>query len=166
MTSSKAPAPVQVFEIYIKATPKAIWEAITKPEWTARYGYRGPWEVEERVGGSYKARPSAEMSAMGLPDVIIDGEVLEINPPNKLVHSYRWLFTEESKAEGFTRVTWEIAETASGFTRLTVTHNVEHAPGMASMIGSQFNEHGSGGWNWILSDLKSLLETGKAMSDA
>jgi uncharacterized protein YndB with AHSA1/START domain len=91
--------------------------------------------------------------------------VIEAKPPRKLVHSWRFLFTSEQKAEGFTRVTWEIEPTTAGFCRLTVTHEVEGAPIMAANISTKFDGRGGGGWTWILSDLKSLLETGKTLSD-
>ena len=80
------------------------------------------------------------------------------------MQTYRFLFNEQSKAEGFTRVTWEIETTQSGFCRLTVTHELEGAPGMAAMVSNKFSEMGSGGWSWILSDMKSLLETGSALA--
>jgi hypothetical protein len=89
---------------------------------------------------------------------------VESDPPRKLVQTYRFLFNEATKSEGFTRLTWEIEPTQSGFSRLTVTHEVEGAPIMAAMLASRFSEEmGTGGWNWILSDLKTLLETGAAM---
>ena len=97
---------------------------------------------------------------MGLPDVVIDGTVIETDPPRKLVHTYRFLFSDAMKSEGFTRVTWEIEKAAAGFSRLTVTHELEGAPIMAGMVSSKFSELGTGGWSWILSDMKSLLETG------
>jgi uncharacterized protein YndB with AHSA1/START domain len=164
-TEAKTGLITQVFEVYIKASAERIWEAITSPEWTAKYGYRGPLHFELRPGGRFRAEATSEMRSMGLPEVIIDGEVVESVPHRKLVHTYRWLFNEEHKAEGFTRVTWEIEPNQSGFSRLTVIHELENAPMMAAAIISKFNEHGGGGWNWILSDLKSLLETGKTMSD-
>jgi len=164
MTDVAAAKTTQIYDIYIKAEPQKIWDAITTPEWTARYGYRGETHAELHAGGKFEIHANAGMRAMGLPEVIIDGEVVEADPPKKLVHTYRWLFSDDSKAEGFTRVTWEIAPTNSGFTRLTVTHELAGAPGMAAMTASQFDERGSGGWNWILSDLKSLLETGETMS--
>ena len=70
---------------------------------------------------------------------------------------------DEVREEGFSRVTWEIAATESGFSRLTVTHELEGKPIMAALVSSRFSESGSGGWSWILSDLKSVLETGRAM---
>jgi uncharacterized protein YndB with AHSA1/START domain len=162
---TQARVTTQVYEIYIKASPQRIWDAITSPEWTVKYGYRGALEVELRPGGVYHAHAPPEMRAMGLPDVVIDGQVVEADAPRKLVHTYRWLFSEANKAEGFTRVTWEIAPTQSGFARLTVTHELEGAPIMAEMVASPFSETGTGGWGWVLSDLKSLLETGSSLVD-
>jgi uncharacterized protein YndB with AHSA1/START domain len=103
------------------------------------------------------------MKAMGLPEVIVDGEVIEANPPYKLVQTYRFLFSEETKSEGFTRLTWEISDSGSGFSRLALTHELEGAPGMAAATASPFSTTGSGGWSWILSDLKTLLETGRTL---
>ncbi len=131
-TEPQASMNTQVFEIYIKASPQAIWEAITSPEWNAKYGYQGPMHFELRPGGKFQTRANADMQRMGLPEVIIDGEVLESVPPRRLVHTYRWLFTEESKREGFTKVTYEIEQTPAGFSRLTVIHDLEGAPTMAA----------------------------------
>ena len=103
------------------------------------------------------------MQSFGLPDVVVDGVVEEAYPPRKLVHTYRFLFSDATKAEGFTRVTWEIEKVAAGFSRLTVIHELKGAPIMAGMVASKFSEQGTGGWAWILSDMKSLLETGNSM---
>jgi uncharacterized protein YndB with AHSA1/START domain len=163
-TGSKAGLITRIHEIYIKAPPLQIWEAITNPEWTAKYGYGAAVEADLKPGGALRYQASPQMRAHGLPDTIIDGEVLEADPPRKLIHSYRWLFSDANRAEGFTRVTWEIEPTDAGFCRLTVTHEMENAPIMAAATVAKFNMRGGGGWNWILSDLKSLLETGKRMS--
>jgi uncharacterized protein YndB with AHSA1/START domain len=101
---------------------------------------------------------------MGLPEVIIDGEVVEVDPPPKLVHTLRFLFSEQNRAEGFTRITWEIEPTGAGFCSVTVTHELQGAPLMAAATASKFNGRGGGGWSWIISDLKSLLETGKPLA--
>jgi uncharacterized protein YndB with AHSA1/START domain len=161
-TDTKARVATQVYEIYIKATAQAIWDAITTPEWTVKYGYKGPAEYELRSGGAYRARSTPEMRSMGMPEVVVDGQVLEADPPRRLVQTYRFLFSDAMKAEGFTRVTWEI-EQSGRFSRLTVTHELENAPIMAGMVASKFSEQGAGGWNWILSDMKSLLETGATL---
>ena len=104
------------------------------------------------------------MKAVGMPDVVIDGEVIESSPPWRLVQTYRFLFDESMKAEGFTRITWEIEQAAAGFCRLTVTHELDNAPTMAKMVKGKFSEMGGGGWAWILSDLKTLIETGSQMN--
>jgi uncharacterized protein YndB with AHSA1/START domain len=163
---SKKDSVTHMHEIYIRASAQAIWDAITDPDWNGKYGYQAVSEYELRPGGKFRALANAEMKTYGLPEVMIDGEVIEVKPPLKLVQTYRWLFNAEHEKEGFTRIAFEIAPTNSGFCRLTVTHDVTGAPMMAAATVSKFNEQGSGGWNWILSDLKSLLETGKIMSAA
>jgi uncharacterized protein YndB with AHSA1/START domain len=160
---AKTRVTTQVHEIYIRASAQAIWDAITTPEWTTKYGYQGPVEYDLKTGGKFRAKATPPMVAMGLPEVVVDGEVIESDPPRKLVQTYRFLFNDDMKAEGFTRVTWEIETTQSGFSRLTVTHELEGAPIMAGMVASKFSEMGTGGWAWILSDMKSVLETGKPM---
>lgn len=160
---AKTGVTTQIHEIYIKAAPQAIWDAITTPEWTTKYGYGGIAEYDLRPGGTFRGKATPVMVSMGLPEVAIDGEVVESDPPRKLVQTYRFLFNDAMKAEGFTRLTWEIEPTQSGFTRLTVTHELEGAPMMANMVASRFSEMGTGGWAWILSDLKTLLETGARM---
>ena len=110
------------------------------------YGYQGAVEYELRPGGAYRAHSTSQMRTFGLPDVVVDGVVEEADPPRKLVHTYRFLFSDETKAEGFTRVTWEIERAAAGFSSLTVTHELEGAPIMAGMVASPFSEQGTGGW--------------------
>jgi uncharacterized protein YndB with AHSA1/START domain len=161
----------QVHRVYIRATPERIWQAITDPEWNQRYGYAAPGEFELRPGGAYRSTPSESMreaaAAMGwpMPDVIVDGEVLEVDAPRKLVQTWRMLMDPTAAAEGFSRLTYEIEGPGQdGVCRLTVTHELADMPAVASMTSGDnaFGEMGGGGWPWILSDLKSLLETGEA----
>ena len=161
-TASDTTVTTQVYRVYIKATPEAIWDAITKPEWNAKYGYPGTGEYDLRPGGAFRALASEEMRAHGAPEVAVDGEVIEADPPRKLVHTWRFLYSDEVKAEGPTRVTFEISEGEAGVCRLTVTHELENAPETAEMLaGTQ--EGAGGGWAFVLSDLKTLLETGEAL---
>ncbi|HUL85897.1 MAG TPA: SRPBCC family protein [Actinomycetota bacterium] len=160
----------QVYRVYIKATPQAIWDAITDPAWTEKYGYTNRADYELRPGGAYRSYPSEAMKrgadAMGftLPEVVVDGEVLESDPPHRLVQTWRMLMDPEAAEEGFTRLTYEIAETKGGVTKLTVTHELEGAPKLALVVAGRLEETGAGGgWAWVLSDLKSLLETGAPM---
>ena len=162
-TDSKASVTTQVYEVYIRATPQAIWDAITSPAWTVKYGYKSAIEYELRPGGAYRAHSTPDMLAMGMPDVVIDGVVEVANAPTRLVHTYRFLFNDDTKSEGFTRITWEIERMSPGFSRLTVSHELEGAPMMAGMVASKFSEMGGGGWAWILSDMKTMLETGSSM---
>jgi uncharacterized protein YndB with AHSA1/START domain len=154
----------QVYRVYINATAEAVWDAITKPEWTERYGYRGRLEMDLRPGGAIRGLTSAEMRAVGAPDVGVDGEVIEVDPPRKLVQTFRMVMDPETTAEGFSRVTYEIDTAPSGVTKLTVSHELEGKPKLALLMSGALEEMGAGGgWAWVLSDLKSLLETGKAL---
>jgi len=161
--SSEVNSTTHIHEIYIKSEPGAIWDALTKPEWTAQYGYRCASEYELKAGGKFRCKANEGMRAMGLPEVVVDGEVIEANPPYKLVQTFRFLFNDAHRAEGFSRLTWEIVPTGKGFCRVTVTHDTANAPMMTGATTSKFSEQGGGGWNWILSDLKSLLETSKPL---
>lgn len=164
MEPGKKNGMTHIHQIYIKASAQAIWDAITDPAWNGRYGYQAVGEYELKPGGKYRVKANAQMVTYGLPEVIIDGEVLEVKPPFKLVQTYRWLFNDQHRAEGFSRLTFEIAVMSAGFCLLTVTHDTTGAPMMSAATQSTFNEQGGGGWNWILSDIKSLLETGNIMS--
>ena len=162
MTTISKSEGTQVYQVSIKATPEAIWDAITKPEWNQKYGYHAPSEYDLRPGGSYRALASAEMKAYGGPDVVVDGEVIESDPPRKLVQTWRPLWDPEMVAEGFKRLTWEIKAGPGGMTTLTVTHELDGAPKTAAQVSGTIAEAG-GGWRFVLDDLKSLLETGKAI---
>ena len=157
---------VQVYQLFIRATPEAIWEAITQPEWSRRYGYGGDVDYDLRPGGAYRAYASPEMVAHGAPELAIDGEVVEADPPRRLVQTFRMLMDEGLAAEGFTRVTYEIDPSEGGVTRLTLTHDLEGAPRLAALLSGEYEDQGAGGgWAWVLSDLKTLLESGRRLAD-
>jgi uncharacterized protein YndB with AHSA1/START domain len=162
MTTMTETKTTQVYRVFIKASPDAIWEAITNPDWTVRYGYGGRSELDLRPGGAYRVGATEELQAMGMPAVVVDGEVIEADPPRKLVHTWRFLWSEEVAAEGPTRVTFDIDDAGNGVSSLTVTHELENAPQTAAQVGGQI-EGAGGGWAYVLSDLKSLLETGEAL---
>jgi uncharacterized protein YndB with AHSA1/START domain len=138
----------KVFEIYIKTTPERLWEAITDPEMRKKYsfglGVRSDWTAGSRYEGF--GAPSAPP--------IVEGENLEVDPPRRLVQSFNALWSDDVKAEGTSRVTWEI-EQVEDSCRLLVVHD-------------QLREgaHGEiyGGWPMILSGLKTLLETGEPLT--
>jgi len=153
---------VQVYRVYIKATPEAIWDAITKPEWTHKYGYGVYSDFDLRPGGAYRGIANEEMKAQGAPEVAVDGEVIEADPPRRLVQTWRLLMDPTLAAEGFTRLTYDIEAREGGVSVLTVTHDLTNAPSTAALTAGQMESQGAGGgWSWVLSELKTLLETGK-----
>jgi uncharacterized protein YndB with AHSA1/START domain len=167
MTSAAPTATTtQVYRVWIKATPEAIWDAITKTEWTARYGYGGTADYDLHPGRPFVIHPTEPMASMeGVPEDIIDGEVVEADPPRRLALTWRMLMDPGMQAEGFTKLTYEIDPVDGGATRLTVIHELEGAPALAAMVGGQHEAEGAGGgWAWVLSDLKSLLETGAPLA--
>jgi uncharacterized protein YndB with AHSA1/START domain len=161
-TTTERMVTTQVHRVFINATPEAIWKAITTPEWAERYGYRGRTEYDLRPGGRYRAFATEGMTAMGAPEVIVEGEVIEADPPRKLVQTWRMLFDPAMVSEPLTRLTWEIEE-EMGVSRLTVTHELEGAPTHAALVAGDVPNAG-GGWPFVLSDLKTLLETGKPLA--
>lgn len=155
----------QVYRVFIKATPQKIWDAITKPEWTQKFGYGLRDEYELRLGGKYRGYANEGMKAMGMDGVIVDGEVIEADPPRKLVMTWRMAIDPAMAAEGFTRLTYEIEEGRGGVSRLSVIHDLAGRPGHAAMVAGDKQGPGTGGgWIWILDDLKSLLETGSSLA--
>lgn len=139
----------KVFEIYIQTTPERLWEAITNPEIRAKYNF-GAGVVTDWQPGS-----PIQMGSAHSRDLLLgDGEVLEAEPPLRLVHTLRALWGDDVKAEGFTRVTWEVQQVEDSC-RLTVTHD---------QMRDGANEQLYGGWPMILSGLKTWLETGKLLT--
>jgi uncharacterized protein YndB with AHSA1/START domain len=158
----------QVYRIYIKASADAIWQAITDPEWTNRYGYTGYVHYDLRPGGALKVVPNDEFRAQAeayggtLPEVIIDGEVLEADPPKKLVTTWRMLMDPAMAAEPPSTITYEIKQ-LDGCCSLTLVHAFAGSPITAALVnGSQEDLGAGGGHAWVLSDLKTLLETGRS----
>lgn len=160
----------QIYRVYIKASPQAVWDAITKPEWTERFGYGGKVEYDLRPGGIYRAMSTQEMRQAGadmgfsVPDVMVDGEVIEADPPKRLVQTWRMCMDPQILEEGFTRLTHEISEVQPGVSKLTLMHELDGTPMLAALVaGHRESEGAGGGWNWVLSGLKTLLETGEPM---
>ncbi|HEX4303887.1 MAG TPA: SRPBCC family protein [Rhizomicrobium sp.] len=134
-----------VYVTYIRTTPQKLWDALTTPEFQKQYWFNMPQESEWKVGASWK---------MLFEDgrVADAGEVLEIDPPRRLVLKWRNEFRPELKAEGYSRCVYDL-EQDGDIMRLTVTHSIDKD-------GAKFIEAVSGGWPRILSSLKTLLEGG------
>jgi uncharacterized protein YndB with AHSA1/START domain/DNA-binding transcriptional ArsR family regulator len=136
-----------VFEIYIKTTPERLWEAITDPKLRAKYSFGVETHSDWSAGSDYTA---------GVPGVvdIAAGENLEVDPPRRLVQSFNALWSDDVKAAGTSRVTWEIIPVGDSC-RLTVVHD---------QLPEGANPELYGGWPMILSGLKTLLETGESLT--
>ncbi|MBG0567747.1 SRPBCC domain-containing protein [Actinoplanes aureus] len=164
----------QVYRIWIKSTPEKIWTAITDPEWNARYGYAAPQFYELKKGGRYYSTATQEMkdfaaaNGFEIPETIVEGEILEVEQPRRLVQTWRMLMDPSTAGEPFTTLTYDIEDSGPGVCRLTITHELTGAPAHAAMTAGspEAGAEGGGGWAWVLSDLKSLLETGKVLTDA
>jgi uncharacterized protein YndB with AHSA1/START domain len=165
MSTTDTAVTTQMYRVYIAASPEKIWEAITSPEWNGRYGYHMAAEYDLQPGGRYTVAAAPEMQEMGMPEIVLEGEVVECDPPHRLVQTWHPHFTPEQTAEPATTLTYEIHPESDKMTRLTIIHDTAGAPEVFAMItgaGGPLAE-GGGGWSWVLSDLKTLLESGSAM---
>ena len=138
----------KVFEIYIRTTPERLWEAITDSEIRSKYNFGAGVTSDWAVGSRLEMRSEKADLDLG------EGEVLEIDPPRRLVHSMVALWGDDVKSEGASRVTWEIEPVADSC-RLTVTHD---------QLREGANDQLYGGWPMILSGLKTWLETGQLLT--
>jgi uncharacterized protein YndB with AHSA1/START domain len=136
-----------VFEIFIKTTPERLWEAITDPDLRARYSFGVRVDSDWSEGSTYTS------SVPGVVE-IATGENLEVDPPRRLVQSFNALWSDDVKAQGTSRVTWEIEQVADSC-RLTVIHDQLRPDAHGELYG---------GWPMILSGLKTLLETGEDLT--
>ncbi len=142
-------APMEkVFEIYIRTTPERLWEAITDGEIRSKYHFG------VRVDSDFTPGSRFAMTHAGAPGPLGEGENLVVDPPRKLVQSMVALWSDDAKAEGTSRVTWEI-EPVGDSCRLTVTHDQLREGANAELYG---------GWPMILSGLKTWLETGELLT--
>lgn len=137
-----------VYVTYIRTTPEKLWEALIKPEFTRQFWCETVQECDWEQGSKWRIM---------IPDgrVADAGEVLEIDPPRKLVLSWQNEFMPELKAEGYSRLTY-LLEPLEASVKLTVTHEMNKPE--SKLIGAV-----SGGWPHLLASLKSLLETGESL---
>jgi uncharacterized protein YndB with AHSA1/START domain len=162
MTTTTDLTTVRVYRVFVNAPIQKVWDAIVDPEWNQRYGYKCRADYELSAGGAYRCYPNEEMASFGAPDIIIDGEIIEIDPPRRLVQTWRADWEPDLVAEGYSRVTFELSDGFGESTRLTVTHELTDAPVTLLQVDGD-NPNAGGGWPFILSDLKTLLETGTAI---
>jgi uncharacterized protein YndB with AHSA1/START domain len=137
----------QVYQLFIKASPEAIWDAITKPEFTSKYFH----------GVTIETTP-VERRSFHDSELKNVAEVFEHDPPRRLVHSWISYYDPELAAEDPSRVTWEIEQQDDGTSLVTLIHDrLEGAPKTAQNVSGT-------GWMMVLSGLKTLLETGEPLT--
>jgi uncharacterized protein YndB with AHSA1/START domain len=139
-----------VYVTYIRTTPERLWQALLEPEFTRQYWAETWQECEWKTGASWKIM---------IPDGRVgdSGEVLEIDPPRRLVLSWRNEFMPELKEEGHSKLTYEL-EPMGASVKLTVIHEMDRPD-------SKLIDAVSSGWPHILASLKSLLETGESLEE-
>ncbi|HEX4573732.1 MAG TPA: metalloregulator ArsR/SmtB family transcription factor [Gemmatimonadales bacterium] len=142
----------KVFEIYIKTTPERLWQAITDSAMRAKYSFGIGVKSTWKRGSPYQGVATA--GTIGPSATICEGENLEVDPPRRLVQSFRALWSDDVKREGTSRVTWQI-EPVGDSCRLTVIHD---------QLRDGAHDEVYGGWPMILSGLKTLLETGELLT--
>ncbi|HVY85619.1 MAG TPA: SRPBCC family protein [Caulobacterales bacterium] len=139
-------ASTYVYVSYIRTTPEKLWAMLTTPDFIKEYWFGMNAESDFRKGSSWTLKHADGR-------VFDSGEVLEADPPRRLVLKWRHELTPELKAEGYSRCSFEL-ESADGAVKLTITHAID-VPN-AKLIGAV-----SGGWPKVISNLKSLAETGE-----
>lgn len=146
MSDAGAPRSTFIYVIFIRTTPERLWTALTSPQWTRQYWFGMSQESSWQPGAPWR---------LVFPDgrIADTGEILEIDPPRRLLLKWRNEFRPELKAEGYSRCSIEL-EPVGGAVKLSITHSLEKE-------GAELIAAVSGGWPRILSNLKSLLETGQ-----
>src|SRR3954467_13284307 len=139
-----------VYVTYIRTTSEKVWQALIQPEVTRQFFFGMVIESEWKVGAAWKTVGSDG-------EVKDSGEIVEIDPPKRLVLIWRNDFKPEMKAEGDSRMTYELAQEGE-MVKLTVLHEMDKAE-------SKLIKAVSNGWPMILSSLKSLLETGASLEE-
>jgi len=140
-----------VYVSYIRATPEKLWKALIEPEFTRQFWCETWQDCEWTPGASWR---------LMIPDgrVADSGEVIDIEPCRRIVLSWRNEFKPELRAEGHSRLTYELEQQGESV-KLTVVHEIDKTD-------SKFIQAVSNGWPLILSSLKSLLETGESLEES
>jgi uncharacterized protein YndB with AHSA1/START domain/DNA-binding transcriptional ArsR family regulator len=138
--------PTYVQQIYIRTTPEELWRALTDPEFTQRYWY-GALSKSDWTPGARWTSESPE------GQLYLEGEILEIEPPRRLVHTFHILGDQAAAKDAPSKVTWEITPMGDSC-RLRFVHED---------MGAATKDYVTGGWEYILSGLKTLLETGEPL---
>ena len=151
MDRADSERPRFVSQIFIRATPEQVWRAITESEFTERYYYGSTVESDWTAGAPYR-------HAIGETTALV-GTIIEADPPRRLVQTFDARWDDDVAGDAPSRLTWEIEETAPGITKVTAIH--DQFPSETATY-----HRVAGGMAFILSGLKSLLETGEPLVDS
>jgi uncharacterized protein YndB with AHSA1/START domain len=146
MTGSKF-----VYVTYIRTTAEKLWNALTEPEFTRQYWAETWQDSDWKVGSSWQ---------LMIPDGRVgdSGKIVEIDKPRRLVLTWRNEFVPDMRAEGYTRLTYELETLPGGDeVKLTLTHE-------SDVPQSKLIDAVSTGWPGLLASVKSLLETGTPLA--
>jgi uncharacterized protein YndB with AHSA1/START domain len=147
--ATQAATATQVYQLYIRASQEEVWDAITDPAIVAKFFFGAQVESTYEVGSKLRSVSPDGSDTWG------DNTILEWDPPRRLVHTWRSLYDPVMAAEPESRVTWEIEPMADGVAKLTLVHDrLDASPRTAASVR---------GWSYILSNLKTVMETGQPL---
>lgn len=140
------------YQIFIRATPEQVWDAVVRPEFTRRYFHGTAFDVAPTEGQPYR-------TSLPNGDGAIDGTIEVLDPPNRLVMTWHTLYDAALAEEPSSRVEWQIDAVGDGLTRVRLVHgDLARSPLTWANV-----QHG---WVWILDSMKSLIETGEPLPPA
>jgi len=138
-----------VYQIFIKATPEAVWEAIVEPSWTRRYFHGTSFDSPPVKGEPYRTT-----IVDGRPAV--DGVIEELDPPNRMVMTWHVLYDAAMSEEPPSRVEWIVEPMGEGLTRLRLEHG---DLALSPLTWANVKD----GWVYVLDGLKTVIETGESL---
>ena len=145
------PAPVHIYQTYIRASAEQVWQAITDPEFTKRYWHRTAFESAFEPGSPYRmVLPDGSDAVVG---------TIEVEPPRRLVMTWRILYDAAAVDEPPSRIEWLLTENGDGVTKVTTIHR---DLGLSPVTEASVRD----GWHWVLQSMKTLLETGESLPGA
>lgn len=137
------------YQIFIRATPEQVWDAVIQPEFTRRYFHGTAFDASPAAGESYR-------TSLPNGDGAVDGTIEVLDPPHRLVMTWHTLYDAALAAEPPSRVEWQIDAAGDGLTRVRLVHgDLAQSPLTWANVKD--------GWAWILDSMKSLLETGEPL---
>ncbi len=138
-----------VYQIFIKATPEEVWDAIVEPSWTRRYFHGSAFDSPPVKGQPYR-------TTIGEGQPAVDGVIEEVDPPHRLIMTWHVLYDAAMSEEPPSRVEWIVEPVGDGLTRLRLEHgDLARSPLTWANVKD--------GWVYVLDGLKTVVETGESL---